>query len=179
MRRTTILRTTALLLAAGLALAACGDDDTEVGTTGDPGVTTTPPTTSLPGTVDPEDLDAVQAALDDARARWEAADITDYTFTYRPVCFCPPQVFTVVVEDGVVASVEAEGDGEGGVVTGEPTTVDAVFDDLQAAIDDGVFSVTAEYDAELGYPVSTWIDVDMRMADEEYGIQIEELTPAN
>jgi hypothetical protein len=86
-------------------------------------------------------------------------------------------VFTVVVEDGVVAAVDA--DGEGGAVTGEPTTVDAVFDDLQAAIDDGVFSITAEFDAELGYPVSTWIDVDLRMADEEYGIQIEELTPAN
>ncbi len=176
MRPTTTLRTAALLVAAGLVLAACGDD-TEVGTTGDPAVTTAPPPTSVPGTVAPEDLDAVQAALDEARARWEAADIADYTFTYRPVCFCPPQVFTVVVEDGVVAAVDA--DGEGGAVTGEPTTVDAVFDDLQAAIDDGVFSITAEYDAELGYPVSTWIDVDLRMADEEYGIQIEELTPAN
>jgi hypothetical protein len=176
MRRTTILRTTTLLLAVGLGLAACGDDD-EVGTTGDPAVTTTAP----PDTVARGDLEAAQAALDEARARWEAAGITDYTFTYRPVCFCPPQVLTVVVEDGVVASVEAEadGDGEGGVVTGEPTTVDAVFDDLQAAIDDGVFAFTAEYDPELGYPVSTGIDVDERMADEEYGIQIEELIPAN
>jgi hypothetical protein len=167
-----LLRTTALLLTAGLALAACGDDDTEVGTTGDPTVTTTAP----PVTAAPDDLDAAQAALDEARSRWEAAGIDDYTFTYRPVCFCPPQEYTAVVEGGVVTSVSA---ADGGELEPIPTTVDDVFDDLQAAIDDGVFAVTAEYDAELGYPVSTWIDVDMRMADEEYGIQIEELTPAN
>jgi multidrug efflux pump subunit AcrA (membrane-fusion protein) len=76
MRPTTTLRTAALLVAAGLVLAACGDD-TEVGTTGDPAVTTAPPPTSVPGTVAPEDLAAVQAALDEARARWEAADIAD------------------------------------------------------------------------------------------------------
>jgi hypothetical protein len=174
--RTRTARAVGLLLAAGLAIVACGDDATGVGSTDGTGETTTmvaPPDTILGG-----DLVTAQAALDEARARWEAAGIEDYTFTYRPVCFCPPQQFTVVVVDGAVASVEAGPDDEDGVVTGEPVTVEAVFDALQAAIDDGVFAVTAEYDTGLGYPVSTWVDVDERMADEEYGVQIEALTPA-
>ncbi len=49
-----------------------------------------------------------QQALADARARWEAAGPSAYTYHYRRSCFCPPQLLEtarVSVSDGQVTAV--------------------------------------------------------------------------
>lgn len=164
--------TLAGLVAVGaLLLGACGDD----GGTAGPGDGET--TTTEPG-VGPDggggDLSAAQADLDEARERWEAAGLSGYTLTYQPTCFCPQARWTVIVEDGEVADSSVEGDA----MQGPPMTVADMFDAIQQAIDDGVATVSAEYDADLGHPVSYYVDVDQMMADEEYGVTVRSLEPA-
>ncbi len=60
----------------------------------------------------------------------------------------------------------------------DPWTVDDLFDEIESAIDDGAFSVAAQFDAETGHPTGYFIDVEEMMADEEFGIGNVTLVPA-
>lgn len=52
-------------------------------------------------------------------------------------------------------------------------TVDGLFDLIQAAIDQNAFSISVEYNTQLGYPARASIDFDERIADEERGFTAE------
>lgn len=174
-----------LALATALFAAACGSDSLEV-STGDPGTeptsetptepttdTPTEPTTDTP--TEPTEPGSPLSDLDDAEARWEAADLADYEMTYREVCFCPEIIIRVTVENGQVTETVSLSEYE----RDEPgRTVESLFAEIRAAIDDGAASVNAEYDADLGYPTSYFIDFSEEMADEEFGITVQSLTPA-
>ena len=157
-----------LLLAAGCA----------------PMAPTTAPTPSAPGETRP----ASRADLDAARARWAAVGTDDYVLTYRQVCFCMPEFagpYRVTVRDGAI--VEARHTETGVVVipaaqrvagsTGvEPEnvmTAALLFDFLGDAFDRNAEAVNVAFDAATGLPMSSYVDYNAMVADEEMGFQIE------
>lgn len=169
MRRTTAI----VLLAAGVLLGACASNDVEVGS-GTTATTASTDTLPPPGPDTTASGDGeVPAELVEARQRWEAADVGTYQMVYEVVCFCPRTTVTVDVTGGEVTDVSVAGEG---LVPDEPQTVEAMFDELEQAYRAEVADVQVTYDPELGYPADWWIDVDERMADEEYGAVVQELS---
>ncbi len=114
------------------------------------------------------------------QSRWERSEITAYTYTTAQQRFCPQDYVAPVavdVRDGVVQSV-AFADGRAGDVP-EPQrfgTVDDLFAELQDAIDRGAVSITVDYERQLGYPTTAFIDYVALIADEEQGFAVSELT---
>jgi hypothetical protein len=96
-------------------------------------------------------------------------------------CFCGVELVRpveITVRDGAPLSVTYED-------TGEPAdrelfsrfeTVGELFDVLDAAFNEGAASVSAEYDAEFGYPRQVFIDYTGNVIDEELGWSVEALT---
>lgn len=122
-------------------------------------------------------------ALAGARARWEAAGYTDYTYLYRLSCFCPPQLLEtarVSVSGGQIAAVylldsDAPAPPDSYNLY---STIDGLFDRLaeSLAADPVVFEVT--YDGAAGYPTSAQIDISEQIADEEYSFTASDLAAA-
>jgi hypothetical protein len=115
--------------------------------------------------------------LGEARSRWEAADVDDYTFVLRRNCFCAGGVepVRIVVRDGAAISYTV-------VATGEPLpaewrewypTVTGLFEFLEDAVDRDAERIDVRYNDRLGYPVTIYVDYDERIADEEMGYAIE------
>lgn len=106
--------------------------------------------------------------LDEAMARWEAADLGAYRLTLQRSCFCPSPDYTgpfdVTVRDGVIEAVRLSGervDAERGM------TVRALFDLIEEAYDRGAEVVRVTFDPEVGVPTEVYIDYSSQMADEE------------
>lgn len=124
-----------------------------------------------------------QDDLDAARARWEAEGVTSYTMVTRRLCYCGNTDSVLVeVEQGRVVSArrQLEEGGDQPIPVGErpdTLTVERHFAAIQDAIDQDADSIKSDYDPLLGYPVSVWIDYRENVADEELGLQINELTP--
>ena len=123
----------------------------------------------------------IQAALDDARARWATAGGTDYDMTLSVSCFClivpedPGARVDLEVRNGVVVSAVTE---NGIVVDPLPSlfrTVEELFDEIQGAIDERAARISVTYHAD-GYPSDLFIDRVSLMADEEIGYTIHSLT---
>lgn len=96
------------------------------------------------------------------RAKWEAQNLQDYSYTGRAVCiFCDysGRDVNVVVRSGAVVSATD-------VATGDPADVQRwspipqLFDDLEKLLADETFRVAVEYDAVLGYP--RMVDISCR-----------------
>lgn len=100
----------------------------------------------------------------------------DYEFTYQRTCYCTPDFVRprrVIVRGGEVIEVRFA-DGEGGdasdLINVTPT-IEALFD----SIADGAekwYQLDVSFDADKGFPVSTNIDEDNMLADEERNIAI-------
>jgi len=144
-----------------LVLAGCGDDDAPV--TAGPDATTT--------TVDPT-ADPEQARLDEARQRWDAAGIEDYRLTWAVQCFCPRTIFIDTVVDGEVTD-HRESAGSDALDDPGPKTVETIFDEVQAAIDEEPATLEVTYDEETGAVTRWWADYRLDMADEEQGLEIQ------
>ena len=113
-----------------------------------------------------------QQALNDALNKWSAADTGNYTFNYQLLCFCPQEftdpIMVNIVNDSVLSAISR--------TTNLPVTdqvrdtinsVEDMFSILQQAIDTRANTITVNYNDELGYPESIYIDYDERIADEE------------
>ncbi|MGB5525448.1 MAG: DUF6174 domain-containing protein [Gemmatimonadota bacterium] len=122
-------------------------------------------------------------ALAGARARWESAGYTDYTYLYRLSCFCPPQLLEtarVSVSDGQISEVYLV-DSDTPAPPDSYTwyhTIDGLFDRLAESLasDPVIFEVT--YDGVAGYPRSAQIDISEQIADEEYSFTASDLDAA-
>jgi Family of unknown function (DUF6174) len=113
-----------------------------------------------------------QNPLEDARALWEKAGATSYTFELQPVCFCAVTANArVTVENGVVTSVFDL--AEQRLMKAQDAelylTVDALFDLLEDAQSRNAYSIRVEYDPVLGFPTDFFIDYRENTADEELG----------
>lgn len=120
-----------------------------------------------------------QARLTAAKRLWQSQALSDYSYVLSRGCFCVLEYrepANVTVRGGKVASAAS-------VATGDPRdpawyqTVDDLFESIQRAIDDDAVVIEARYDAARGYPISVYIDIDHRIADEEISYQAKALTP--
>jgi hypothetical protein len=149
-------------LALALVASGCGtdrpDDSDGPGGSGSPA-----PAASLP------------ASLDEARARWADAGITDYRLVVTTRCFCVPVTVDVAVTGGVAGEPQVSSAdptmGEPPPGSGEsvPQTVPALLDVVAGAEDAAALEVT--YDRR-GVPLRIWIDTSEQMADEEIGYSV-------
>jgi hypothetical protein len=108
-----------------------------------------------------------------AKQRWALSNIRSYDYVISRSCFCTTESMrpvTVTVTNGVVTSQVYSDTGEP-VATAIPdySTVDALFDVVDAAFARHADRVDALYDPVNGVPLHIWIDASFQMADEEFG----------
>jgi hypothetical protein len=102
-----------------------------------------------------------EAALTEARQKWAAADIDDYSWTVEKSCFCiglPGQV-NITVVDGVVTATSAAVDPD------YPQTVDDMFQLIEDSLD--ADDLVVSYNRQLGYPELISIDFYADAIDDE------------
>lgn len=140
-----------------------------------------PAGTALLIVVDPYPAEA-QQALDQARAAWATAGSDNYDMQMSVSCFCliSPDVVglpavNLQVRDGVITSAVTVDGTPIDPATSLFKTVDAIFDEVQDAIDARAARIDATYHAD-GYPLSVSIDRSFLIADEEIGYTIHELS---
>ena len=118
--------------------------------------------------------DAERTELAQARARWNAAGLNNYSFEQRQLCFCPPGVAEwarVTVSDGRVVSAVRPEDGLP-IESGSRLTVPQLFDIVEQASDDDYLSdIQVEFDAQYGYPTSISLVAKPDIADGGRSIQ--------
>lgn len=190
-RPITMNRRALPLLVAIISLAAaCGSDGAATGDTlptpdvSTPEVPITEVPTSDPSTNDapvtdppattPVD-DSAQAQLDAAVTRWNEVGSTSYTLLTRPLCFCPQQEWQDTVIDGEVTEHVALTDDI--FFDPGPRTMLSLFAEVQAVIDDGYASLDLSFDPDTGALVRYFVDIDERMADEEFGVEVISIEP--
>ena len=115
-------------------------------------------------------LSPTEAALDDARAKWQGMGIDSYRITVREICFCPIELggpFVVTVVRGQVTSVVYAGEGPP-IAPHEriPLTVVELFETVDDALREAD-DVEAEYDPTYGFPASIRIDRIQNAIDDE------------
>lgn len=126
-----------------------------------------------------------KSEVEQARDKWQAANISHYRFSLFISCFC---VFTenmpliIEVKDGEVISMEyATGndiDPQLLDLFNRYTTIDKLFDGLESGFvvegtDQGpADKVTVEYDATYGFPTKIDIDFIEQAADDELYLSI-------
>gem|GEM_PF-1988812 len=100
--------------------------------------------------------------------RWQDAGIDDYTITYTGMGGIGPFGPKIVqVENGRAAEVDTDDPTQ----LGPSYSVNDLFDELEAA--DRV--VSAEFDADLGYPTAFELDPIEGAIDDEFSIQVVDL----
>lgn len=112
--------------------------------------------------------------LDNARANWARAGISDYNYKLTVICFCGETGrFDVEVRNSVVVNTTripgVQSSGGGGSIG---KTMDDLFDVLAQAYAQNADQVLVEYAALLGYPTSISIDYVQEVSDDEisYGV---------
>ncbi len=111
--------------------------------------------------------------LDDARARWTRAGISDYNFVFTITCFCVETgTFDVEVQNNIVVHVTSLPDSE--MVGNEVgKTIGDLFGILAEAYARNADQVTVSYDPALGFPTSIALDYIAEAIDDEvsYGVE--------
>ena len=108
--------------------------------------------------------------------KWQDTNITHYRFSINISCFCAfrdQMPLTVEVRDGQIVHM-ATVDGTLVLDTDQNyefyaphATIDLLFAELDAAVNDGADSITVTYDATYGFPTEIAIDYSQEIADEE------------
>ncbi|MDX1396471.1 MAG: DUF6174 domain-containing protein [Gemmatimonadota bacterium] len=115
-------------------------------------------------------------SLADARARWDAREPVEYSFSFRRGCFCGPDYIremSVRVRDGqVVSAVYVDGDEPTEPAAELVPTIDALLDEIEEAIERDAHELLATYDDEFGYPLEVSIDYILQAVDEEMYFQV-------
>ena len=119
------------------------------------------PTPTVTPTPTPEpvyDLEEARAELAAARDLWESKALDDYTIEYIAFLHLSHVPMRLTVRNGVIESAKfLEGRDSGMPVPPEDMypvrTIDGLFDKIEEALSDRpAWNMSAEYDAELGYP---------------------------
>ena len=113
--------------------------------------------------IDPAD----QAQLDAARAKWEATGILNYSYKISRICFCPTEYTrprNIVVQNGKPVKRRSTKNYR------DVDTVEELFDEAQAALDDDNFSIT--YAPRKGFPRAIDSDPSFMIADEETSYRV-------
>jgi len=117
-----------------------------------------------------------QTELSRNQGKWQDANITHYRFELSISCFCAfrdQMPLTIEVRDGQIVYM-ATVDGTLVLDTDQNyefyaphATIDLLFAELDAALNDGADSVTVTYDSTYGFPTEIGIDYSQEIADEE------------
>ena len=107
--------------------------------------------------------------LDEARRHWADERVSSYTFTVSQDCFCVEEArgrFRVTVTNGAVTSITDPATGAPRTASRfVPLTVEALFDRVEQAVNEGVRELDVEYDPDLGYPVEIEINRSQQAVD--------------
>ncbi len=98
---------------------------------------------------------------------WQAAGITSYAFTYKPMCFCDTTPRLVAVEDGAARIDGIAADQRFGVPAGVP----GLFEIVRRAINGD--SVTVRYDETTGVPMAMTSDPIKNAIDDELSFAVD------
>lgn len=113
--------------------------------------------------------------LAQARSRWTASGVRDYTYRVQRVCFCPGiPTFVVTVRNGAFVSATdfqtgAPADTAG---YGEYLTIDKIFILIDRYVAQNPAEFSGSYDTALGYPIRVEIDPVLNAVDEELTINV-------
>ena len=122
-----------------------------------------------------------QHDLAQARQRWALSNVRSYDYTIRRSCECAPdavRAVTVSVTNGVVTRrVYADTGAPVPEATESFTTVDALFEIIDAALVRHAAVVNASYDQTRGVPLGISIDFDLQMVDDEVSYSVLAFTP--
>ncbi len=127
----------------------------------------------------------LQTDLDENRALWDGAAITDYSMRFQRLCFFCPIEFSIPVRitvrgDTVVTVTEADsGAPVAGPAEGTFLTIDELFLAIQEAIDQNASEIDARYDAVLGYPTDVNIDFSRSVFNDERQFEIRDFQELN
>ncbi len=122
------------------------------------------------------------SAISRNRRLWESRDIPSYRYTLRVNAFVAEDArgpVVIEVRDGVPISVR--------FLSGERAvsperfescdTMDELFDKLESAAENNAVRQEQTFDSDFGYPVSAYIDYELRVVDEEYGFTVSDFSP--
>lgn len=110
--------------------------------------------------------DSGHPSLDEARERWDASNVQDYTWTVARGCFCDAPTVTVTVRSGEIVHVVDE---HGAALPNDQgLTVPDIFDTIEGALDAGTAVVA--YDQVDGHPLQASLDPVPAAIDDEMGI---------
>lgn len=116
------------------------------------------------------------------RQLWQSRNTGSYRYTLQVNAFLPVEArgpVSIEVRDGVPVSVRSLSDDV--IILPEQfansNTIDKLFDRLESAADSGADTQDYRFDSAGGYPVSAYIDYDLRLADEEYGFTVTDYSP--
>ena len=107
-----------------------------------------------------------------ARERWSQHRPASYQFTMAKGCECLADVTRPVIVTVIGTTVTSRVYADNGVPVPAQfapsfTTIDALFDLLQAARDKNAAVAAATFDAVLGYPLTIALDYSSIVADDE------------
>ena len=126
------------------------------------------------------DLATQRDELEDARRMWEGQDLSDYQLTWERRCFCMPEdigPFQTTVENGSLTASFWTDSRNGTHPTDHQETIDTLFDTIDRYLAMHPARLDVAYHPDLGYPTEMFADLDFRMADEEFGFVVTDLTP--
>ena len=124
------------------------------------------------------EVDPLRRELQVNRELWDSHSILVYKYDFQRICFCPQEITAPVIIQVQNMRIVAVSE----VTTDEPVdaarweyymTVEELFDEIDAAIDQEAYEIVVDNNSELGYPSSVEIDFDKNKADEEVGFRVE------
>lgn len=108
-----------------------------------------------PPPLPPEPVNPVQAELNKNMALWEHANLSDYTYTYKRNCFCPPEeemIITITNGQVTAAFYSPSGTSLPPERFNSLMTIEKLFQVIQEAITQEYDRLKVTYNATLGYP---------------------------
>lgn len=129
-----------------------------------------------------EPENATRAAIRQNRQMWQSRNVSSYRYTLRVSAFIPSEArgpVRIEVRDGVPVSIQ---DLSGAAIANPElfascNTINKLFNRLEVAADEKAARQEQTFDSANGYPVSVYIDYDLRLADEEYGFSVSDFVP--
>ncbi|HEY0056450.1 MAG TPA: DUF6174 domain-containing protein [Pedobacter sp.] len=106
--------------------------------------------------------------LAQAKARWNASNISSYTFKLKPTCFCGNvEWHQITVVNKAITSIKNEKGQNIQFTDSNLRTVDGLFKYLQSSLAENPDQATIKYDQTYGFPTYINIDFKTRWADDE------------
>lgn len=125
---------------------------------------------------------ATRAAIRRNRQTWQSRNLSSYQYTLRVNAFVPAEArgpVRIEVRDGVPVSARYLSTGEttNPEIFASSNTINKLFDRLESAAERNAVRQEQTFDPADGYPVTAYIDYDIRLADEEYGFDVTDFAP--